>query len=43
MSDVVELYDEEKRSYYYCDEHGFTPVQFTSDLAKPMPSGEQLA
>ena len=41
MSDVVELYNEEKRSYFYCDEFGFTPVQFAPELAKPMPSGER--
>lgn len=43
MSDVLELYDEEKRSYFYCDESGFTPVQFASETAKPMPVGERRA
>ena len=41
MSDVVELYDEEKRSCFYCDESGFTPVQFEAVLARPMPGGVQ--
>ena len=36
QSDVVELYDEENRSFFYCDESGFTPVQFASESAKPM-------
>ena len=43
MSDVVELYDKEKRSWFYCDESGFTPVQFAPELAKPMPAGKQRA
>ena len=33
-SDVIELYDEEKRRYYYRDEKGFWPVQFPPLLAK---------
>jgi hypothetical protein len=33
-SDVIELYDEEKRRYYYRDEKGFWPVQFSPLLAK---------
>lgn len=28
-SDVVELYDEEKRSYFYCDKNEFVPVRFS--------------
>lgn len=36
MSDVVELYDEAKRSCFYCDEVGFAPVRFPSELAKPL-------
>ena len=28
-SDVVELYDEERRSYFYCDKNGFVPVRFS--------------
>ncbi len=41
MSDVVELYDEETRRYYYCDEAGLIPVQFDSSLARPMPIGAE--
>ena len=37
MSDVVELYDEKNRSYFYCDQSGFVPVQFSAELAKPLP------
>ena len=33
-SDVIELYDEEKRRYYYRDEKGFWPVQFSPLLVK---------
>ena len=33
-SDVIELYDEEKRRYYYRDEKAFWPVQFSPMLAK---------
>ena len=43
MSDVVELYDEKNRSYFYCDQSGFAPVQFSSELAKPMPEGDHDA
>jgi len=34
MSDVIELYDETGRRYFYCDRIGFTPVQFSPMLAK---------
>ena len=34
MSDVIELYGENKRIYYYCDRIGFKPVQFSPLLAK---------
>lgn len=37
MSDVVELYDEKNRSYFYCDQSGFVPVQFSAELVKPLP------
>ena len=37
MSDVVELYDEKNRSYFYCDQSGFVTVQFSAELAKPLP------
>lgn len=42
-SDVVELYDEEKRRYYYVDTKGFEPVRFSPFLAKPMglPEGKE--
>lgn len=33
-SDVLELYDTGKRSYYYCDTTGFTPVAFSPFLCK---------
>ena len=33
-SDVVELYGEEGRQYFYCDTNGFVPVQFSPILAK---------
>ena len=39
-SDVLELYDEGKRSYYYVDTGGFEPVRFSPFLAKPMPGRE---
>lgn len=35
-SDVLELYDDEKRSYYYVDTGGFEPVRFSPFMAKPM-------
>ena len=35
-SDVLELYDDEKRSYYYVDTGGFELVRFSPFLAKPM-------
>ena len=34
FSDVVELYDDENRTYYYCDTAGFVPVKFSPMLAK---------
>ena len=34
LSDVVELYDDEGRSYYYCDTTGFVPVKFSPLLAR---------
>lgn len=36
LSDVVELYDEENRDYYYVDSPQFVPVRFSPFLAKPM-------
>ena len=37
-SDVVELYDDNSRRYFYCDTRGFVPVSFSPLLAKPIPS-----
>lgn len=36
MSDVVELYDENTQTYYYCDEDCFTIVGFEAERSKPM-------
>ena len=35
-SDVVELYDEESRRYFYCDGDGFVAVKFSPFLARPL-------
>lgn len=35
-SDIIELYDEEKRDYFYVDSPQFVPVRFSPFLAKPM-------
>ena len=35
-SDILELYDDRKRSYYYVDTAGFEPVCFSPFFAKPM-------
>lgn len=35
VSDVVELYDEGGRRYFYCDRASFEPVRFSPMLAKP--------
>ena len=37
VSDVLELYDDGRRNYYYCDNDGFAPVQFSPLLAKRGP------
>jgi len=34
MSDVIELYDESSRRYFYCGQNAFTPVKFSPMLAK---------
>ena len=34
-SDVVEVYDDERRRYYYRDTSGFVPVRFSPALARP--------
>ena len=39
-SDVLELYDGERRSYFYVDEEGFEPVRFSPFLARPMQEHE---
>ena len=36
MSDIVELYEGEDRSFFYCDTVGYTPVQFDAAQAEPM-------
>ena len=36
MSDVVELYDDTSRNYYYCDETGFALTGFSPMLAQPL-------
>ncbi len=42
ISDVVELYDDENRTYYYCDTAGFVPVKFSPMLAKKgLPTGSK--
>lgn len=33
-SDVLELYDESERRYFYCDMAGFLQVKFSPALAK---------
>ena len=35
-SDIIELYDNEKNQYFYCDSVGFTKVKFSPELAFPM-------
>lgn len=42
-SDVVELYGEEGRRYFYCDTNGFVPVQFSPMLAKKNPESGNAA
>ncbi len=39
-SDILELYDEEKRSYYYVDTGGFEPVRFSPFLARTIQERE---
>ena len=40
-SDVIELYDDESRRYYYCDTDGFCPVKFSPMLAKPLKQDKE--
>jgi hypothetical protein len=35
MSDVIELYDDENRRFFYCDTVGFAAVGFSPELALP--------
>ncbi len=35
-SDVIELYDDTERKYFYRDENGFEPVNFSPMLSKPL-------
>ena len=37
-SDVVELYDDDTRKYFYCDTSGFVPVKFSPMLTKHISS-----
>lgn len=40
-SDVIELYDNEGRRYYYCDKEGFCLVKFSPMLAKPLKQDKE--
>ncbi len=40
LSDVIELYEDNDRTYFYCDVDGFTGVKFSPMLAKPLNTGE---
>lgn len=37
-SDIIELYDDSGRHYYYCDRIGFSEVKFSPFLAKAAPN-----
>lgn len=37
-SDIIELYDDSDRHYYYCDRIGFSEVKFSPFLAKAAPN-----
>ena len=39
-SDIIELYNNEERHYYYCNEAGFEAVKFSPMLALPMKSSK---
>ena len=41
VSDIIELYDEENRQYYYCDADGFCSVKFSPMLAKPLKKNNE--
>jgi len=36
LSDVIELYGDNGRAYFYCDTAGFPGVKFSPMLAKPL-------
>lgn len=36
LSDVIELYRDGRRTYFYCDAAGFPGVKFSPMLAKPL-------
>lgn len=40
-SDVVELYDGERRNYFYRDLETFVPVRFSPAFAKPLPERKE--
>jgi hypothetical protein len=40
-SDVIELYNDEGRRYFYCDPEGFAEVRFSPMLALPMKTQAQ--
>ena len=40
-SDVIELYDDERRCYFYCEKGDFCPVRFSPMLAKQLKSNEE--
>ena len=41
MSDVVGLYEDDLGAFFYCSQIGFTPVQFSAELAKPMRNSNE--
>lgn len=40
-SDIVELYDEEQRLYFYREPDGFIPVRFSPTFAKPLSENQR--
>ena len=36
LSDVIELYGDYDRTYFYCDVNGFPGVKFSPMLSKPL-------
>lgn len=39
LSDVIELYGDNDRAYFYCDVNGFPGVKFSPMLARPLNTG----